>query len=135
MKFDAAYSHHCGDNACRSRKPYVRVTDIFAAPKSRNTVWATRTIRDYARHELEADSWAFGVSMDAEVGLNFFAQKRDLAVQLQTASISRYTYHLLKLRHLYQQPEIEAAILAVTNREDSRQRGSDLSYAERPGGL
>ncbi len=131
MKFDAVYSHRNGVEVWKSRDLYEWATDIFAAPNAKVQPRATRTIRAHVMHELETDGWAFGVSVDAEVELKVFARKGDLAFQLQTGNISRYAYDVLKMQHLYQKREIESAVLAVPNRQASRQLGSNIASAER----
>ena len=131
MKLAATYTHHGGMELWDRRELFDWATDIFSAPKVKIQPGATHTIRNHVRSELESAGWAFDVSVDAEVRLKVFARKDDLAFQLQTGNISRYSYDVLKMQHLYLRKEIESAVLAVPNKEASRKLGQNIASAER----
>lgn len=131
MRLDGTYSLHGGADVWRGRDLFEWVTDIFDAPSIHVGVAPTSTIRDHVKGELEYAGWAFNVRIDAETDLTVFARKGDLAFQLQTGNISRYSYDLLKLQHLYAKKEIESAILAVPTKEAAQRIGSNIANLER----
>lgn len=131
MKFDAVYSLHNGVDLWKKRDLYERITDIFEAPRIKIEAGNTTSIRNHVENELSNEGWAFNVRIDPEVKLTVFARKDDLVIQLQTGNISRYSYDLLKIQHLYSKKDIEGAALAVPTKEASRILGSNIANVER----
>jgi hypothetical protein len=131
MKFVATYSHHNGVDVWKEREYYEWITDIFEAPKIKIGEGSTLGVRNHVKHELEKDGWGFNIKVDPEADLTVFAKRGDLAVQLQTGNISRYTYDLLKIQHLYVKKEIEAAALALPTKDAAKAIGSNIAHVER----
>ena len=131
MKFVDTYSHHNGVDLWKERDYYEWLTDIFEVPKLKVEGRVTTEIRNHVKDELEKNGWGFNIKIDAEVDLAIFAKKGDLAIQIQTGNISRYTYDLLKIQHLYVRKEIEAAALAVPTKDAAKKIGSNIAHVER----
>lgn len=131
MKLKSAFSHHNGVEILQSRGLYEWASGVFEAPGVTIRRGTTAAIRDHVKAKLEAAGWAFNVAIDAEVDLTVFARKDDLAFQLQTGNISRYSYDLLKLQHMYITEKIECAILAVPTKESATMLGDNLANSER----
>jgi hypothetical protein len=131
MKFVATYSHHNGVDVWKERELYEWLTDIFEAPRVKIGARATNDIRQHVKAELEKEGWAFNVRVDPEADLTVFARNGDLVVQLQTGNISRYSYDILKIQHLYSKKEVEAAALAIPTKDAAQAIGSNIANAER----
>lgn len=132
MKLAFTYDdHHAAGAEWESRELKEWLTDIFEAP----AVWiepgCTWTIRQHVESEFLGGGWALNVDVDQAHRLKVFAEKEELAFQLQTGNVSRAPYDLLKLQYLFQKQRIEAAALAVPTRKAARTMGDNLAYAER----
>ena len=107
------------------------LTDVFEAPSLQLRPGVTQDIRQHVRQEFEKEGWAINVKIDPDYDLTVFAQKEDLAMQLQTGNMSRAPYDLLKLQLLHQSNRIAAAALALPTKFGASALGSNIAHADR----
>lgn len=132
MKLAYTYlDHHGAGNIWQQRDKIEWLTDVFEAPTIKIERRCTEAIRRQVETEFINDGWASNVSINQEHGLKVFAQKDDLAFQLQTGNISRAPYDLLKLEYLYKVERIQAAAIALPSLEASKLIGDNIANAER----
>ena len=132
MKLAYTYDDHHGAGVeWESRELKEWLTDIFEAPAVKIEKRCTQQIREHVENEVLNEGWALGVSLDQGHGLKVFAQKEDLAFQLQTGNMSRAPYDLLKLQYLFQSERIEAAAIAVPTLDAARIMGDNIVNSER----
>lgn len=132
MKLAFTYDeHHSAGTIWERRDLKEWLTDVFEAPAVRIEKRCTHSIRDHVESEFLNDGWGLGVSLDQGLGLKVFAEKGDLAFQLQTGNMSRAPYDLLKLQYLFQAERIEAAALALPTNEAAKRMGENIANAER----
>lgn len=132
MKFAYTYDdHHSAGLAWERRNLKDWLTDVFEAPDIGIEPRCTAAIRQHVETEFLQEGWALSVSLDQGLGLKVFAEKEDIAFQLQTGNMSRAPYDLLKLQYLFQSERIEAAALALPTQDAAKAIGSNIAYAER----
>lgn len=131
MKLESTYSHHNAGHVWEDRDLFHWVTDIFEAPAVTIERGCTSAIREHVENEFLNEGWALGVNLDQGLGLKVFAEKDELAFQLQTGNMSRAPYDLLKLQYLFQAHRIKAAALALPTKEAARKMGDNIAHAER----
>lgn len=132
MKLAFTYDeHHSAGSEWDGRELKEWLTDVFEAPAVRIEPRCTPAIREHVETEFLNDGWAMNVSLNQGVGLKVFAQKDDLAFQLQTGNMSRAPYDLLKLQYLFQSNRIEAAAIALPTQDAAKRIGDNIAYAER----
>ncbi|MEQ8602868.1 MAG: restriction endonuclease [Marivibrio sp.] len=131
MKLAFPYDHRDGIAQWGERDLYEWVTDIFECPSVRIGPGCTNDVRNHVEKEFIREGWARDVKLDQDLKLNVFAQKDDLAFQLQTGNMSRAPYDLLKLQYLFQSGRIEAAALAVPTKDAARAIGENIANADR----
>lgn len=132
MKLAFTYDEHHNAGTIWERRDLKEwLTDVFEAPAVKIEKRCTHSIRDHVESEFLNDGWALGVSLDQGLGLKVFAEKGDLAFQLQTGNMSRAPYDLLKLQYLFQAERIEAAALALPTNEAAKRMGENIANAER----
>lgn len=131
MKLSYIYDHHNAVSEWTKRELIDWLSDIMVAPKIKLGAKCTSKIREHIEHEFESDGWALDVKVDPRLNLTVFAQKDDMAFQLQTGNISRAPYDLLKFQYLFQAKKIECAALAVPTNEASKKISSNVANAER----
>lgn len=132
MKLAYTYDDHHSAAAEWDRRDLKEwLTDIFEAPAIRIEPRCTPGIREHVEAEFLNDGWALNVDLDQGHRLKVFAQKDDLAFQLQTGNMSRAPYDLLKMQYLFQSQRIEAAALALPTRKAAKLFGDNIANAER----
>ena len=131
MKLSYTYDHRDGVEQWRGRDLFEWVTDIFECPSVHIRPKNTTEIRMHVDSEFMKEGWARDVKLDQNLGLKVFAQKDDLAFQLQTGNMSRAAYDLLKFQYLFQSNRIESAALAVPTVEAARTLGANIANADR----
>jgi len=131
MKLAYVYDHHNAVSEWTKRDLNEWLTDVVAAPKLRLAPKCTTGIRTHIEKEFQAEGWALDVKIDQRLNLTVFAQKDDMAFQLQTGNISRAPYDLLKFQYLFQAKKIECAALAVPTNAAAKLIASNVANAER----
>ncbi len=131
MKLASTYPHLNGRHVWEERELFDWVTDIFEAPAVKIERRCTAAIREHVETEFLNDGWALNVNLDQGLGLKVFAEKEDLAFQLQTGNMSRAPYDLLKLQYLYQSHRIKGAALALPTKQAAGIIGDNIAHAER----
>lgn len=132
MKLAFTYDdHHSAGSAWEKRDLKDWLTDVFEAPEIQIEPRCTVIIREHVESEFLQEGWALSVSLDQGLGLKVFAEKDDLAFQLQTGNVSRAPYDLLKLQYLFQSERIEAAAIGLPTQDAAKAIGSNIAYAER----
>lgn len=132
MKLAFTYDdHHNAGAEWDSRELKDWLTDVFEAPAIKIEKRCTQEIREHVETEFLNQGWALGVSLSHGTGLKVFAQKEDLAFQLQTGNMSRAPYDLLKLQYLFQSERIEAAAIALPTKDAAKAIGDNIANAER----
>ncbi len=132
MKLAYTYDdHHSAGGEWERRDLKEWLTDVFEAPAVPIAPRCTPLIRDHVEAELLNEGWALNVKLDQNYGIKVFAEKNDLAFQLQTGNMSRAPYDLLKLQYLFQSQRIEAAALALPTKEAAKAIGDNIANAER----
>ena len=102
--------HHSAGSVWEGRELKDWLTDVFEAPAISIEKRCTAAVRGHVESEFLNEGWALHVNLDQGLGLKVFAEKDDLAFQLQTGNMSRAPYDLLKLQYLFQSGRIEAAV-------------------------
>jgi len=132
MKLAYTYDeHHSAGTEWERRELTDWLTDVFEAPGITISKGCTSEIREHVEMEFLNEGWALGVSLDQSHGLKVFAEKDDLAFQLQTGNMSRAPYDLLKLQYLFQAKRIEAAAIALPTKLAAKKMGDNIANAER----
>jgi len=132
MRLDFIYEdHHHAGAAWESRELKDWLTDVFEAPAISVEPRCTAAIRDHVESEFLNEGWALKVNLDQGLGLKVFAEKDDLAFQLQTGNMSRAPYDLLKLQYLFQSGRIEAAAIGLPSKKAAKAIGDNIANAER----
>ena len=132
MKLAFTYDdHHSAGSEWERRELKDWLTDVFEAPAVKIEKRCTPAIREHVETEFLNEGWALGVNLDQGHGLKVFAQKEDLAFQLQTGNMSRAPYDLLKLQYLFQSKRIQAAAIGLPTQEAARTIGDNIANAER----
>ncbi|MBC6717497.1 restriction endonuclease [Aurantimonas sp. DM33-3] len=132
MKLAYTYDDHHSAGAEWERRDIKEwLTDVFEAPAIKTEPRCTPAIRDHVEAEFLDEGWALNVDLDQGHRLKVFAQKDDLAFQLQTGNMSRAPYDLLKMQYLFQSQRIEAAALALPTKEAAKLIGDNIANAER----
>jgi len=132
MKLAFTYDDHHSAGAEWERADLKEwLTDVFEAPVVKIEPRCTPVIRSHVKREFLNEGWALNVDLDKEHRLKVFAEKGDLAFQLQTGNMSRAPYDLLKIQYLFQSQRIEAAALALPTKEAARIIGDNVANAER----
>lgn len=132
MKLAYTYEDHHSAGAEWIRRGLMEwLTDVFEAPAIKIAPRCTHAIREHVEGEFLQEGWALGVDLDQSHKLKVFAEKDDLAFQLQTGNMSRAPYDLLKMQYLFQSQRIEAAALALPTREAARSIGDNIANADR----
>jgi len=123
--------HHSAGQEWEQRDLKEWLTDVFEAPAIKVEPRSTAAIREHVESEFLNEGWALRVNLDQGLGLKVFAEKDDIAFQLQTGNMSRAPYDLLKLQYLFQSGRIEAAALGLPTHDAAKAIGSNIAYAER----
>jgi hypothetical protein len=132
MKLAYTYDDHHSAGAEWDRRDLKEwLTDVFEAPAITTEPRCTPAIREHVESEFLNEGWALNVDLDQSHRLKVFAQKDDLAFQLQTGNMSRAPYDLLKMQYLFQCQRIEAAALALPTKEAAKLIGDNIANAER----
>lgn len=132
MKLAYTYDDHHSAGAEWERRDLKEwLTDVFEAPAIKIEPRCTPAIREHVEAEFLNEGWALNVDLDQSHRLKVFAQKDDLAFQLQTGNMSRAPYDLLKMQYLFQSQRIEAAALALPTKEAAKLIGDNIANAER----
>ena len=132
MKLAYTYDdHHQAGVKWNQRDIKEWLIDVFQAPTVSIAPGCTPNIRKHIETELLDDGWALGVKLNQSYGLKIFAQKNDVAFQLQTGNMSRAPYDLLKFQYLFQSQRIETAALALPTKETAKIIGDNIANAER----
>ncbi len=132
MKLAYTYNdHHSAGAEWESRDLKEWLTDVFEAPAVPVAPRCTPNIREHVETEFLNEGWALNVKLEQNYGIKVFAEKNDLAFQLQTGNMSRAPYDLLKLQYLFQAQRIEAAALALPTKEAAKVIGDNIANAER----
>lgn len=132
MKLAYTYDdHHSAGAAWDRRELKEWLTDVFEAPAISIKPRCTPDIREHVEAEFLSEGWAMKVDIDQRHRLKVFAQKDDLAFQLQTGNMSRAPYDLLKMQYLFQSKRIEAAALALPTKRAAKLIGDNIANAER----
>ena len=132
MKLAYTYDDHHNAGVAWERCELKKwVIDVFEAPGVTIGKRCTQAVREHVESEFLNEGWALGVNLDQGLGLKVFAEKDDLAFQLQTGNMSRAPYDLLKLQYLHQSKRIEAAALALPTKGAARAIGLNIANAER----
>jgi hypothetical protein len=132
MKLAYTYDDHHSAGAEWDRRELKEwLTDVFEAPAIKIEPRCTPAIREHVETEFLNEGWALNVDLDQGHRLKVFAQKDDLAFQLQTGNMSRAPYDLLKMQYLFQSQRIEAAALALPTKEAAKLIGDNIANAER----
>ncbi|RCK40958.1 restriction endonuclease BglII [Thalassospira profundimaris] len=132
MKLAYTYDdHHSAGAEWERRELKEWLTDVFEAPAIKIAPRCTHDIRKHVEIECINEGWGMDVDLDQGHRLKVFAQKDDLAFQLQTGNISRAPYDLLKMQYLFHSQRIEAAALALPTKEAAKLIGDNIANAER----
>ncbi len=132
MKLAYTYDeHHSAGSQWETRNEKDWLTDVFEAPALKIEKGCTLAIREHVETEFLNEGWALGVGLGAGTGLKVFAERDDLAFQLQTGNMSRAPYDLLKLQYLFISGRIEVAALALPTKEAAKVIGDNIANAER----
>lgn len=131
MKCATTHSHLNGGGVWQSRGLHQWAIDVFDAPRINVGQDPTKTLHRHVEHELVRSGWATDVTIDPAVGLKVYGRKGDLAFQVQTGNISRYTYDLLKFQYLYQKRSIQSGVLAIPTKHAAKEIGSNIANADR----
>lgn len=132
MKLAYTYDdHHSAGAEWEKRDLKEWLTDIFEVPSLAIAPRCTTDIRKHVENEFLNEGWALNVDLDQGHRLKVFAERDDLAFQLQTGNMSRAPYDLLKMQYLFQSQRIEAAALALPTKEAARTIGDNIANAER----
>lgn len=105
--------------------------NVFEASNVQIQKRCTAEIRAHVENEFVENGWAINVELAHSHGLTVFAQKHDLAFQLQTGNMSRAPYDLLKLQYLFQSNRICAAAIGLPTKDAAKKMGDNLANAER----
>ncbi len=132
MKLAFTYDdHHSAGSVWERRELKDWLTDVFEAPAIKIEPRCTAAVRAHVESEFLNEGWALQVNLDQGLGLKVFAEKDDLAFQLQTGNMSRAPYDLLKLQYLFQSGRIEAAAIALPSQDAAKAIGDNIAYAQR----
>lgn len=132
MKLAFTYDeHHSAGVEWERRELKEWLTDVFEAPAVVIERRCTPVIREHVETEFLNEGWALNVNVDQGYGLKVFAEKDDMAFQLQTGNMSRAPYDLLKLQYLFQSGRIEAAAIGLPTKTAARVIGDNIANAER----
>ncbi len=132
MKLAYTYdAHHSAGAEWDRRELKDWLTDVFEAPAIKIEPRCTPAIRGHVEAEFLNEGWALNVDLDQGYKLKVFAQKDDVAFQLQTGNMSRAPYDLLKMQYLFQSQRIEAAALALPTKRAANLIGDNIANAER----
>ena len=132
MKLAYTYDdHHSAGAEWGQRDLKEWLTDVFEAPAVKIAPRCTPEIRKHVEAEFLNEGWALNVDLDQSHRLKVFAEKGDIAFQLQTGNMSRAPYDLLKMQYLFQSKRIEAAALALPTREAANAIGDNIANADR----
>ncbi len=132
MKLAFTYDdHHSAGSTWERRELKDWLTDVFEEPAIKIERRCTAAIRGHVESEFLNEGWALQVSLDQGLGLKVFAEKDDLAFQLQTGNMSRAPYDLLKLQYLFQCGRIEAAAIGLPSQKAAKIIGDNIANAER----
>ena len=132
MKIGFTYDeHYLAGVEWESRKSKNWLLDVFEVSSVRIQKGCTADIRTHVENEFVNNGWALNVELAHNHGLKVFAQKHDLAFQLQTGNMSRAPYDLLKLQFLFQSNRISAAAIGLPTKDAAKKMGENLANAER----
>ncbi len=132
MKLANTYDDHHNAGAEWSQRGLKEwLADVFEAPAVPIAPRCTSDIRQYVEAKFLNEGWARNVKLNQNYGIKVFAEKNDLAFQLQTGNMSRAPYDLLKLQYLFQSQRIEAAALALPTKAAAKIIGDNVANAER----
>ncbi len=132
MKLAFVYEdHHSAGTEWDERELKEWLKDVFEAPGVQIKPHCTPLIREHVETKFLSEGWALNVNLDQAHRLKIFAEKGDLAFQLQTGNMSRAPYDLLKMQFLFQSQRIESAALALPTKNAARTIGDNIANAER----
>lgn len=132
MKLAYTYDgHHSAGSEWEDRGLKEWLTDVFEAPEIIINKGCTVLIRNHVESEFLNEGWAIGVNLEQGHGLKVFAEKGDLAFQLQTGNMSRAPYDLLKMEYLFKIKRIAAAAIGLPTPEAAKLIGDNIANAER----
>lgn len=123
--------HHSAVDVWEQRKLVRWLTNVFSEPSVQLGPRCTPSVRKHVENEFLLEGWALNVKLNHSSGINIFAQKNDLAFQLQTGNMSRAPYDLLKLQYLFVSKRIDAAALALPTKRAAKIIGENIANAER----
>ena len=123
--------HHSAGAEWDRRELKEWLTDVFEAPAVGIAPRCTPDIREHVKNEFLNEGWALNVHLGEGYRLTVFAEKDDLAFQLQTGNMSRAPYDLLKMQYLFQSQRIEGAALALPTKRAAKTIGDNIANAER----
>ena len=132
MKIGFTYDEHfLAGVEWESRKSKNWLLNVFEASSIQIQKGCTADIRSYVENEFIKNGWALNVELAHSHRLKVFAQKHDLAFQLQTGNMNRAPYDLLKLQYLFQSNRISAAAIGLPTKDAAKEMGENLANAER----
>ena len=132
MKFAFTYDdHHGAGIAWEQRDLKNWLANVFDVPELKIARHCTTKVRKHVETHFLNKGWALNVKLNQISGINVFAEKDDLAFQLQTGNMSRAPYDLLKLQYLFVGKRIEAAALALPTKRTAKVIGENIANADR----
>ncbi len=132
MKLVNYYSHHYGKEEWEKRDMFSWVISIFDEPNLNIRLSNTRDIHQHFREHLTKRGWSNAAKISVDSNLTVYSLYTDLALQVQTGNICRYSYDLLKIQYLYQSEKINAAALVLPTKEAAKNMGdNNLATSER----
>ena len=123
--------HYNAVSVWKQRNLVKWLTNVFSAPSVQLGPRCTPNVRKHVETEFLLEGWALNVKLDQSSGISIFAQRNDLAFQLQTGNMSRAPYDLLKFQYLFVNKRIDAAALALPTKRAAKIIGKNIANAER----
>lgn len=124
-------THHNAGIEWKNRMLIKWIKGVFDAPMIRIERQCSSKIRQHVETRLINDGWALNVDVVQHHRLKIFAQKDDIAFQLQTGNMSRAPYDLLKLQYLFQKERINVAAIGLPTLNASKLIGDNIANADR----
>ncbi|MCY3554086.1 MAG: restriction endonuclease [Gemmatimonadetes bacterium] len=124
-------THHNAGIEWENRMLMEWIKGVFESPMIKIERQCSSNIRQHVETIFINDGWALNVDVAQHHRLKVFAQKDDVAFQLQTGNMSRAPYDLLKLQYLFQKERIKVAAIGLPTLNASKLIGDNIANADR----
>ncbi len=131
MEIDQIFSTHSGKDMVLSKATiWNDVERAFTDPKIKVQKGKSRNIKFKVSNTLNKLGWADSVKIEpTNITINFI--KRRVALCLQLGNVSRTYADLLKIQLLFERKMIDAGVIAVPLRAESKKLGNNHAQYER----